>query len=210
MSSAIPSPASSKRPSLWPVVLLAATLAFGAACQGEPEAGGQTLKIFDGDSFIMRTAGGEEIEVRLFGIDAPERSQPWSRKSRQALVGMLRGHGIDTDAVTVDTYGRTVAVVYRRTDGLNINQEMIRQGHAWVYRRYTDGPRLMWIERLMSSSGTCRCTMHRAGAAGRCSTASTRLSSTANSSCSSVEADPGNRHCSTWSAVSIGRQRARY
>jgi endonuclease YncB( thermonuclease family) len=153
MSSAIPSPASSKRPSLWPVVLLAATLAFGAACQGEPEAGGRTLKIFDGDSFIMRTAGGEEIEVRLFGIDAPERSQPWSRKSRQALVGMLRGHGIDTDAVTVDTYGRTVAVVYRRTDGLNINQEMIRQGHAWVYRRYTDDPVLIRLEEEARADG---------------------------------------------------------
>lgn len=127
-------------------LLLASLLAFAAACEVEPQAGGQVLKIFDGDSFIMRDAQGREVEVRLHGIDAPEHRQPWSRRSRQALVGMLRGHRIVIETVTVDAYDRTVAVAYRASDRLNVNQEMVRQGHAWVYRRYTDDAELIRME----------------------------------------------------------------
>lgn len=137
----------------WASLLFALLLAFAAACEVEPRAGGQVLKIFDGDSFIMRDEQGREVEVRLHGIDAPEHRQPWSRRSRQALVGMLRGHGIDIETVTVDGYDRTVAVAYRSSDGLNVNREMIRQGHAWVYRRYTDDAELIRLEEQARESG---------------------------------------------------------
>lgn len=135
------------------LLLLVTLLAFAAACQGEPPDAGQVLKVFDGDSFTMREASGREIEVRLHGIDAPERRQPWSNRSRRALVGMLRGHGIVIEAVTVDAYDRTVAVAYRQSDGINVNEEMVRQGHAWVYRRYTDDERLIRLEEAARSAG---------------------------------------------------------
>ena len=44
-----------------------------------------------------------------------------------------------------DRYGRTVAKVYR--DGRDINREMIREGHAWVYRKYLRDPSLLEDER---------------------------------------------------------------
>jgi micrococcal nuclease len=135
------------------LLLLVTLLVFAAACQGEPPGTGQVLKVFDGDSFIMREAGGREIEVRLHGIDAPERRQPWSNRSRRALVGMLRGRPIVIEPVTIDAYGRTVAVVYRQSDNINVNEEMVRQGHAWVYRRYTDDERLIRLEEAARSAG---------------------------------------------------------
>jgi len=47
--------------------------------------------------------------------------------------------------VDTDRYGRTVAKVYR--DGRDINREMIREGHAWVYRKYLRDPSLLEDER---------------------------------------------------------------
>ena len=34
----------------------------------------------------------------------------------------------------IDRYGRAVGVVY--IDGTNVNQEILRAGYAWQYRRY--------------------------------------------------------------------------
>ena len=121
----------------WRVLLLSLSLMATAACQGETHAGGQVLRIFDGDSFIMREPDGSEVEVRLYGIDAPERRQPWSRRSRQALVGLLRGHEL-MEAMLEE----------------NVNEEMIRSGHAWVYRRFTDDPTLIRLEERAREAGT--------------------------------------------------------
>jgi hypothetical protein len=45
----------------------------------------------------------------------------------------------------VDRYGRIVGEVYR--EGQYINAEMVRSGHAWVYRRYSKNPKLLDLER---------------------------------------------------------------
>jgi endonuclease YncB( thermonuclease family) len=43
---------------------------------------------------------------------------------------------VDVEPVTTDRYGRTVAFV--RVGDLLVNEELIRQGLAWVYTRYCD------------------------------------------------------------------------
>src|SRR3990172_5651277 len=52
---------------------------------------------------------------------------------------------VELQVVDTDRYGRTVAKVYR--DGRDINREMIREGHAWVYRKYLRDPSLLEDER---------------------------------------------------------------
>ena len=123
-----------------------AILLLIAACTGETQDQGRVVRIYDGDSLIVHMADGREVEVRLFGIDAPERRQPWSRRSRQALSALVRNRQVRLAPVTEDSYGRTVAVMYTLTDGLDVNREMIRQGNAWVYRRYTRDPDLIALE----------------------------------------------------------------
>lgn len=131
-----------RRPAIF-VALLAAALTLTAPMTGCEAGGGQTLKVFDGDSFLMRGDDGREIEVRLYGIDAPERHQPWSRRSREALYGLIRGRALRLELVETDRYGRAVAKVIREPDGLVVNAEMVKSGHAWVYRRYTRDPALL-------------------------------------------------------------------
>lgn len=41
---------------------------------------------------------------------------------------------VTVDPVTKDRNGRTIATIF--VDGVNVNKEMVRQGHCWVYRRY--------------------------------------------------------------------------
>lgn len=121
-----------------------------AGCEAQE---GQVTQVFDGDSFRLREPGGAEVEVRLFGIDAPERHQPWSNHSRQALHRLVRGQPLRLVTVTEDRYGRIVATAFRASDGLDINAEMVREGHAWVYRRYTDDPVLIRLEEEARQAG---------------------------------------------------------
>lgn len=121
--------------------LLAGLLATG--CGLPPDAAGRVIRVYDGDSFRLATADGGIREVRIYGIDAPERHQPWSARAREALRGMLEGGAVRLEPVTEDAYGRTVARVVRIRDGLDAGLAMVRAGHAWVYDRYTDDPDLL-------------------------------------------------------------------
>ncbi len=46
--------------------------------------------------------------------------------------------------VTIDRYGRIVGRVY--VDGINVNRELVAQGYAWVYRRYSNDAELLELE----------------------------------------------------------------
>ena len=109
-------------------------LLCSAAIAGE-QIVGKVARVFDGDSFIVTSASGERIEVRLAGIDAPEKNQPYADNARAALRGLILDRDLRLEVLDVDQYGRKVARAFRQTDGLDINAELIRRGHAWVYRR---------------------------------------------------------------------------
>ncbi len=113
---------------------------------------GEVLHVFDGDSFTMAGPQGE-IEVRLFGIDSPERRQGWSRRSRQALRELIEGERVRLDVVNTDRHGRLVARVFRVRDGLDVNAEQIRGGHSWVYRHYTDDAEWLALEAAARAEG---------------------------------------------------------
>jgi len=98
---------------------------------------GKVIGITDGDTIAV-LVGREPIRVRLAEIDTPERGQPWANRTKQALSAKVFGQVVDLQIVDTDRYGRTVAKVFR--DGRDINREMVREGHAWVYRKYLRDP----------------------------------------------------------------------
>jgi endonuclease YncB( thermonuclease family) len=103
------------------------------------------VEVFDGDSFTARDSDGRKVEIRLFGIDAPERRQAWSRRSREALRELVRDRSLELRIVTVDRYERLVAEAWL-PDGRSLAEAQVGAGHAWVYRRYTDDPDLLALE----------------------------------------------------------------
>jgi hypothetical protein len=62
-----------------------------------------------------------------------------------ALSEKVFGQVVELQVVDTDRYGRTVAKVYR--DGRDVNRELVREGHAWVYRKYLRDPTLLEDER---------------------------------------------------------------
>ena len=135
------------------VTLLLLAALSGAACEEGGAQVGRVSRVLDGDSLVVTGPDGREIEVRVFGIDAPERRQPWSRRSREALRRLIEGGAVTLDVRDIDAYGRTVAVVRRQPDGLDAGSEMVRLGLAWVYRRYTDDARLISLEEEARAAG---------------------------------------------------------
>jgi endonuclease YncB( thermonuclease family) len=77
---------------------------------------------------------------RMHGIDAPELSQTcgdWIAGQYAAAVlrGMLDKRFVLCIPKTTDRYGRTVGVCY--ADGMDVGAEMVRQGMAWAFTRYS-------------------------------------------------------------------------
>jgi len=90
-------------------------------------------KIIDGDSLKVRK-GNKSIELRLWGIDAPEFDQPGAEESEQALLALIDKAQLTLNIKDVDKYGRLVVIAHK--EHVNINEEMVKTGHAWVHIYY--------------------------------------------------------------------------
>jgi len=130
-------------------VALAALLAvrLGAAApapgRGE-EIAGRIVKVKDGDSMEIRR-GGENVGVRVFGVDSPERGQPFSARAKSFTTGLVGNQEVVVRVKDVDRYRRIVGDVELK-DGRDLGQELVRAGLAWMYRQYTSDPTLARLE----------------------------------------------------------------
>jgi endonuclease YncB( thermonuclease family) len=129
---------------------LVALLLTGSAGAAEPAAvlEGRVTKVNDGDSIEVDLASGH-VRVRLSAIDTPEADQPYGDHSTKALRTLLPvGSEVELEVVTQDQFRRLVAVVWRVKDGkrVNLNETMLREGHAWAYRRYAQDTRYCDLE----------------------------------------------------------------
>jgi len=105
-------------------------------------------KVNDGDSIEVTLDSGP-ARVRFSAIDTPEYDQPYGPKSSAALKAMLPvGASVELEVVTQDQFKRLVATVWLVADGKrsNINEAMLREGHAWAYRRYMREARFCDLE----------------------------------------------------------------
>lgn len=99
-----------------------------------------TATVVDGDTIKV---GG--VTVRLHGIDAPEMDQmcggdgapAWACGAwvRGELRARLDGRRVTCQPIETDRYGRTVAKCF--VDGQDIGQQMVRDGLAFAFRRYS-------------------------------------------------------------------------
>lgn len=89
--------------------------------------------ITDGDT-IKVILDGKEERIRLYGIDAPEDGQTFGKASTKQLKNILANTSPSIEVKDKDKYGRLVANIW--IGDRNVNQDMVRQGYAWVYRKY--------------------------------------------------------------------------
>jgi len=92
---------------------------------------GRVSSVTDGDTLrIENLTGGSDI-IRLYGIDAPERDQPYGSVASNALRTKVNDTRVRVVVQDTDDYGRQVGTVY--LESRNINLEMVAEGHAWWY-----------------------------------------------------------------------------
>ena len=82
---------------------------------------------------------------------APERGQPYGRKAKQVLSDKIYRKQVAVLQVSIDRYQRLVGRIF--LDGRNINAEMVEDGAAWVYRKYSDDTKLLELERQAREEG---------------------------------------------------------
>jgi endonuclease YncB( thermonuclease family) len=96
---------------------------------------GKVVGVADGDTITVLHDRKQE-KIRLWGIDCPKKGQDFGTRAKQFTSNLVFSKLVDVSPVTTDRYGRTVAFV-RVRDTL-VNEELIRQGLAWVFIRYCD------------------------------------------------------------------------
>jgi len=93
----------------------------------------RVVRIIDGDTIEVLDENKRPIRVRLAGIDAPEKGQPFSRVAKDVLGQLVRGQTVVLDGKKTDRWDRRVAKVVTDKD---VCLEMVRRGLAWHFKRY--------------------------------------------------------------------------
>jgi len=105
---------------------------------------GRVIKIVDGDTYDI-LINGKQLRIRMDGIDAPERGQPYSKISKEYLGRLCDGETIRLEIKSKDRFGRTVAKSWV-SGNRELGAEMIRAGMAWHFKKYSDDIRLGKLE----------------------------------------------------------------
>jgi len=126
---------------IWLLLIVCLVTACSSVSDG---LSGEVVKIADGDTFTLLTRSKEQVKVRLAEIDTPERGQPYYQKAKDALADKVFQQIVQIEVVDTDRYGRTIGKVY--LNGTYVNARMVAEGHAWVYRDYSDDPKMLELE----------------------------------------------------------------
>lgn len=111
----------------------------------EPVLTGKVTAITDGDTFKLLTKDSTLIKIRVANIDCPERKQPFSTKAKQFTSEAVFGQNVKLEYLKKDRYGRFICnVIYN--DSLNLSHELIKQGLAWHYVKYSKDNKLQELE----------------------------------------------------------------
>jgi endonuclease YncB( thermonuclease family) len=96
---------------------------------------GKVVAIADGDTFTLLSKENKQIKIRLYGIDTPEKKQPYGTVARQYLSELIFGQQVHYEVKDIDRYQRTIAIAFT-LGKKNVNEEMLKAGYAWHYKQY--------------------------------------------------------------------------
>ena len=91
--------------------LLLALLLFALPAWAENYIG-TVVGVTDGDTLTLLDTDRQQHKVRIAGIDAPEKDQPYGQRSKQNLSAMAYRQEARAECGKLDRYGRDVCTVY--------------------------------------------------------------------------------------------------
>lgn len=104
---------------------------------------GLVVGVSDGDTVTVLDESKTQHKVRLQGIDAPEKGQPFGQKAKERMSDLVYGKEVRVEGEKRDRYGRTVAKIWvtpadcpKCDKTLDANLAMLTVGLAWHYKKY--------------------------------------------------------------------------
>jgi endonuclease YncB( thermonuclease family) len=94
---------------------------------------GRVVSVADGDTLTILVDHRTTI-VRLDGIDAPEKGQPFGQAAKRQISDLAFDRTATATCSKVDRYRRHVCAV--SVEGEDVGLHLIASGHAWVFIRY--------------------------------------------------------------------------
>lgn len=95
---------------------------------------GRVVGVSDGDTITVLDSSNTQYKVRLSGIDAPEKKQPFGNVSKKSLSDLAFNGQANVYWHKKDRYQRLIGKVY--VSGIDVNLEQIKRGMAWYYVKY--------------------------------------------------------------------------
>jgi endonuclease YncB( thermonuclease family) len=95
---------------------------------------GLVVGIADGDTITLLDVTKTQYKIRLAGIDAPEKKQPFGTRSKQSLAEMIFRNQVAVEWTKYDRYRRIIGRVL--LNGKDVNLAQVAAGMAWHYKAY--------------------------------------------------------------------------
>jgi micrococcal nuclease len=105
---------------------------------------GRVIGVADGDTLDV-LVNREPRRVRLADVDAPEKGQAYGQRAKQAVSALAFGKTVTVVVKGQDRYRRTLGEVLL-ADGSSLNKQLVRDGWAWQYKRYSSDRVLAALE----------------------------------------------------------------
>jgi endonuclease YncB( thermonuclease family) len=124
---------------------------------------GKVIAVTDGDTIKVLDSRNVQHKIRLTGIDAPEKAQPFGNASRKHLASLVAGKNVRVQSSKTDRYGRILGKVWVQPGDcpgcgktLDANLAQIVSGMAWWYQDYAKDQPLEDRERYKSAVGEAK------------------------------------------------------
>lgn len=92
------------------------------------------FRVIDGDT-LCHIPNNDKI--RLYGIDCPEMKQDFGTNAKQITKSVMEEtHSLRIENVGKDKYGRTVAIVGLDAGSITLQEVLLKNGAALVYRDF--------------------------------------------------------------------------
>lgn len=108
-------------------------LCLGLACQAATIEG-RVVSVADGDTITVLDASNTQHKIRLAGIDAPVKTQPFGQRSKERLSDLVFSTVVTVETSKTDRYGREVGKVL--VEGIDANLILVQRGITWHSKAY--------------------------------------------------------------------------
>jgi len=107
---------------------------------------GRAHRVIDGDTIHLLRETGQIVRIELYGIDAPERGQPFGTAAIRVVRRAVSRQRLEAVARDRDREGRPLFVL--RVEDRRLNDQLLREGLAWWDRQHAPSAnRLQKMER---------------------------------------------------------------